>query len=123
MNQTKTAKRLLTILIAAAAMSMAACGGGTSSSATTGDLPSGKVGTVGDGMNAAEFEAIQCGMNKDQVTAIVGDAPTAITFENVNWDYTFSGQLSQILFTSSTGVVKSKNTGPQGKPRTVIVNC
>lgn len=30
MNQTKTTKRLLTILIAAAAMSLVACGGGTS---------------------------------------------------------------------------------------------
>lgn len=121
MNQTKTAKRLLTVLIAAAALSLAACGGGDSGSATTGDLPSGKVGTVGDGVNAAEFEAIQCGMNKDQVTAIVGDGPTSTLGELV-WNYAIGSNYTQIEFTS-TNAVKSKGTGPAGRPRTVQINC
>ena len=76
MNQTKTAKRLLTILIAAAAMSLAACGGGTSSNDPAGVLAAGAVGTKGDGVNASEYAALACGMNKDQVQAIIGDAPT-----------------------------------------------
>ena len=121
MNQTNTTKRLLTILIAAAAMSLAACGGGDSGSATSGDLPSGKVGTVGDGMNAAEFEAIQCGMNKDQVMAIVGDGPTSTLGELV-WNYAIGSNYSQVAFTAA-GNVNGKGTGPSGKPRTVAVNC
>lgn len=121
MNQTKTTKRLLTILIAAAAMSLAACGGGDSGSATTGDLPSGKVGTVGDGLNAAEFEAIQCGMNKDQVTAIVGDGPTSMLGELV-WNYAIGSNYSQVAFTAA-GNVNGKGTGPAGKPSNVRVVC
>ena len=122
MNQTKTAKRLLTILFAVAAMSLAACGGGDSGSATSGDLPSGKVGTVGDGMNAAEFEALQCGMNKDQVMAIVGDEPTA-DLGGLVWNYINGSNGSQIAFTNADGVVKGKNTGPTGKAPTVSVSC
>lgn len=122
MNQTKTAKRLLTILIAAAGLSLSACGGGDSGSATSGDLPSGKVGTVGDGMNAAEFEAIQCGMNKDQVMAIVGDAPSIIA-QDIGWIYSYPTTFSDVIFTSSNGVVKSKSTGPAGKPSTVKITC
>ena len=122
MNQTKTAKRLLTVLIAAAALSLAACGGGDSGSATTGDLPSGKVGTVGDGMNAAEFEAIQCGMNKDQVMAIVGDGPT-VTAGDVLWNWNYSTNFSQIAFTTPTGVVQYKATGKPGNPPSAKVTC
>ncbi len=122
MKNTKTFQRLLTVLFAAAAMSLTACGGGDGGSATSGDLPSGKVGTVGDGMNAAEFEAIQCGMNKDQVMAIVGDGPTA-DLNGVVWNYIYGSNGSQIGFTNSTGVVKGKNTGPTGKAPTVSVNC
>ena len=121
MNQTKTAKRLLTVLIAAAALSLTGCGGGDSGSATTGELPSGKVGTVGDGLNAAEFEAIQCGMNKDQVSAIVGDGPTSTLGELV-WNYAIGSNYSQIAFTAG-GNVNGKGTGPAGKPRNVSVNC
>lgn len=122
MKTMNTFKRLLSVLFAAAAMSLAACGGGDSGSATSGDLPSGKVGTVGDGMNAAEFEAIQCGMNKDQVTAIVGDGPSIIA-QDIGWLYKSPTNLSDVIFTSSSGVVKSKSTGPAGKPPTVNVAC
>ena len=103
-------------------LALTACGGGDSSSPTSGDLPSGKVGTVGDGMNASEFEAIQCGMNKDQVTAIVGDAPTIIA-QDIGWIYKTSTLFSEIVFTSPNGVVKYKDTGPAGKPSIVTVKC
>lgn len=122
MNQTKTAKRLLTVLIAAAAMSIAACGGGDSGSATAGDLPSGKVGTVGDGINAAEFEAIQCGMNKDQVTAIVGDSPTIVA-QDIGWIYKTATIFTDVIFTDANGVVKSKSTGAIGEPAKVKITC
>ena len=122
MKNTNTIKRLLTVLLAAAAMSLAACGGGDGGSATTGELPSGKVGTVGDGLNAAEFEAIQCGMNKDQVMAIVGDAPTIIAQE-VGWIYSYTATFSDVIFSAPNGVVKSKSTSPAGKPPTVRVTC
>ena len=118
MNQTKTAKRLLTILIAAAAMSLVACGGGGDNDS----LPAGKVGTVGDGMNAAEFEAIQCGMNKDQVMAIVGDAPTIIA-QDTGWIYKSDITFTDVIFSAPDGVVKFKSTGPAGKPANVRVVC
>lgn len=113
-----------TTLLAAliCALALTACGGGDSSSPTSGDLPSGKVGTVGDGMNAAEFEAIQCGMNKDQVMTIVGDAPTTILGDSI-WSYTYAGNNSGVLFTGANGVVKGKSTGPDGKPSKVIITC
>ena len=118
MNQTKTAKRLLTILIAAAAMSLAACGGGGSGDS----LPEGKVGTVGDGVNAAEFEAIKCGMNKDQVNAIVGDAPTEIVSDLI-FTYTTANTFTSLLFSAGNGVLTYKQTGLPGKPASVKVNC
>lgn len=122
MNQTKTAKRLLTVLIAAAAVSLAACGGGDSGGATSGDLPAGKVGTVGDGVNAAEFEAIKCGMNKDQVNAIVGDAPTEIVSDLI-FTYTTANTFTSLLFSAGNGVLTYKQTGLPGKPASVKVNC
>lgn len=114
----------MSVVIVAAALGLVACGGGDSGrgSATTGDLPSGKVSTVGDGLNAAEFEAIQCGMNKDQVTAIVGDSPTA-DLGGLIWNYIYGSNGSQIAFTDSNGVVKGKNTGPASKAPTVSINC
>jgi outer membrane protein assembly factor BamE (lipoprotein component of BamABCDE complex) len=122
MNQSKSVKRAFNALITAAVVSLSACGGGDSGSPTAGDLPAGKIGTVGDGVNAAEFEAIQCGMNKDQVTAIVGDTPTN-NLGDLIWSYTYGGNNSGILFTNANGVVKGKNTGPDGKPAKVIIQC
>lgn len=119
MNHTKTAKYLLTILVAAAALSLAACGGGDSGGNA---LPAGKVGTVGDGVNAAEFEAVQCGMNKDQVTAIIGDAPTVIGGDVV-WNWNYPATFTQIAFNTPTGSVVYKSTGTPGNAPTVTVKC
>lgn len=114
--------RYLTIAITGLALTVTACGGGSTGSPTAGDLPAGKVGTVGDGMNATEFEAIQCGMNKDQVTSIVGDAPTS-NLGDLIWSYTYGDNNSGILFTNANGVVKGKDTGSNGKPSKVIITC
>lgn len=120
MKTMNTFKRLLTVLFSAAAMSLAACGGGDSGSETAGDLPSGKVGTVGDGMNAAEFEAIQCGMNKDQVLAIVGDSPTEYNGDSI-WLYKTPALFTSLLFNGNA--LGYKGTGPAGKPATAKVTC
>lgn len=104
------------------ALALTACGGGDSSSPTSGDLPSGKVGTVGDGINAAEFEAIQCGMNKDQVMAIVGDGPTA-NAGDVLWNWNTASNITQVAFTSATGGVKYKGTSKPGNAPSVAINC
>ena len=106
MKQTKTAKRLLTILIAAAALALTACGGG-SSDTTEGVLPAGKVGTVGDGVNAEEYNALQCGMTKDQVQAIIGDLQTSISTDNAIWFYKYPTYSVSVWFPS--GVLASKN--------------
>lgn len=108
---------LVTALLGALALT--ACGGGSDDG---GALPAGKVGTVGDGVNEAEYAAIQCGMNKDQVTAIIGDAPTA-DLGGLIWNYKYEGgNHTQIGFTANA-LVNGKNTGPIGKPSTNIVNC
>jgi hypothetical protein len=78
MNKIKTTRSLLSAVIVAAALGLVACGGGGDSKDAASVLPAGKVGTVGDGVNASEYAAIQCGMNKDQVLAIIGDAPTNV---------------------------------------------
>lgn len=108
MNQTKTAKRLLTILIAAAAMSLAACGGGGSGDS----LPEGKVGTVGDGVNAAEFAAIQCGMNREQVIAITGDGPNKDFGTAIQWSLSDPYTL---VFFNDAGQVREKAIGKKGQ--------
>lgn len=107
MNQTKTTKRLLTVLIAAAAVSLAACGGGGGGDSTDSVLPAGKVGTVGDGVNASEYNALQCGMTKDQVQAIIGDLQTSISTDNAIWFYKFPTYSVSVWFPS--GVLASKN--------------
>lgn len=115
----KTTKTILATAITALALSLTACGGGSSDS---GGLPSGVVGTKGDGVNQAEYDAVQCGMNKEQVTAIVGDAPTIISADIV-WNWNYPTMSTQIAFTSPTGVVKHKNNGPAGNPPTTALNC
>jgi hypothetical protein len=103
------------------ALALTACGGGTSSSSTTGDLPAGKVGTAGDGINAAEFEAIQCGMNKDQVMGIVGDANNA--GNDIIWNWNTSSNITQVAYTAANGVVKYKGTSKPGNPPSVAISC
>lgn len=89
MNNIKTTRSILSAVIVAAALGLVACGGGDDKKDVASVLPAGKVGTIGDGVNASEFAAIQCGMNKDQVLAIIGDAPTRILGlgENYSWEY------------------------------------
>jgi|GEM_PF-3324487 len=120
MNKIKTTRSLLNAVVVAATLGLVACGGGTGSSAASGDLPSGKVGTTGDGMNAAEFEALQCGMNKDQVMAIVGDAPTEYNGDSI-WLYKTPTIFTSLLFNGNA--LGYKGTGPTGKPATVKVTC
>ena len=112
-------KTTFTIAVTALALTLTACGGGSSDS---GSLPTGKVGTVGDGVNQAEFDALQCGMNKDQVMAIVGDTPTTIQGDIV-WNWITSTSHTQIGFASPTGTLNGKNTGPVGKPSTSSLKC
>jgi outer membrane protein assembly factor BamE (lipoprotein component of BamABCDE complex) len=100
MNQTKTAKRLLTILIAAAAMSLTACGGGSDSNDIGSVLPKGTVRTTGDGINQSEYDAVVCGMSREQVQAIIGDTPTAVVSENL-WSYTYPSYYGQMAFGGS----------------------
>ena len=122
MNKIKTTRSLLSAVIVAAALGLVACGGGDDSKDAASILPAGKVGTIGDGVNASEFAAIQCGMNKDQVTAAIGDAPTT-TFGDLGWDYKYAGSSHTQITFNSGGVVSGKNTGPTGKPPTTAVNC
>ena len=75
MNKIKTTRSILSAVIVAAALGLVACGGGDSGSASV--LPSGKVGTVGDGVNASEYEALQCGMTNAEVDAVIGDPRTS----------------------------------------------
>ena len=119
MNQTKTAKRLLTVLIAAAAMSLAACGGGGSGDS----LPEGKVGTVGDGVNAAEFAAIQCGMNADQIIAITGDGPSESYGNGQGLGWTLTDPYVSVYFKDS-GLLREKVMAKKGQANAIAqISC
>ena len=120
MNQTKTAKRLLTLLIVAAAMSLAACGGGDSGGDS---LPEGKVGTVGDGVNAAEFAAIQCGMNKDQIIAVTGDGPSASYNNGQGLGWTLTDPYVLVYFQDS-GLLREKVLAKKGQANAIAqITC
>ena len=114
MNQTKTAKRLLTILIAAAAMSLTACGGGSDSSDIGSVLPKGAVGTNGDGINQSEYKAIACGMSTEQVQAIIGDLPTTVV-SSTFWAYTYPSYYSQMVFKVDGSGLEFKMIGQDNK--------
>lgn len=58
----------------AATLGLVACGGGGGGGSV---LPAGKIGTKGDGVNASEYEALQCGMTNAEVDAIIGDPRTS----------------------------------------------
>jgi outer membrane protein assembly factor BamE (lipoprotein component of BamABCDE complex) len=107
MNKLNATPRFLTALAVASALALAACGGGGDNDTTENVLPAGKVGTVGDGVNASEYNAIQCGMNKDQVQAIVGDLQTSISTDNAIWFYKYPTYSVSVWFPA--GVVASKN--------------
>ena len=84
----------------AAALGLVACGGGDSSGSTESILPKGAVGTAGDGINLSEYEAVACGMSREQVQAIIGDSPTTVVSENL-WSYTYPSYYGQIAFGGS----------------------
>lgn len=120
MKTMNTFKRLLTVLLAAAAMSLAACGGGDSGGDS---LPEGKVGTVGDGVNAAEFAAIQCGMNKDQIIAITGDGPSASYGNGQGLGWTLTDPYVLVYFQDS-GLLREKVLAKKGQANALAqVTC
>lgn len=102
-----TTRRFFAVMFMGLALTLTACGGGSSDGGSP--LPAGKIGTVGDGINASEFEAIQCGMNKDQVQAIVGDLPTSITGDNSGWYYQYPGLGYSASLWFPNGALKAKN--------------
>lgn len=123
MNKIKTTRGLLSAVIVAAALGLVACGGGASSDSPQSLLGTGAVGTVGDGVNLAEYNAIQCGMTQAQVETIVGDAPT--TSVVVNGDghlnaYKF-GNLTVVVTFNGTGVINKSLT--QGQTSIQSTKC
>ncbi len=118
MKTTNTFKRLLTVLFAAAAMSLAACGGGDSGGDS---LPEGKVGTVGDGVNTAEFSAIQCGMSRVQVITITGDGPNKDYGSAIEWSLSDPYTL---VFFNDAGLVREKAIGKKGQANPITqIGC
>jgi len=92
------------------ALALTACGGGGSGDS----LPEGKVGTVGDGVNAAEFAAIQCGMNKDQIIAITGDGPSASYNNGEGLGWTLTDPYVLVYFQNS-GLLREKVMAKKGQ--------
>lgn len=76
-------KSLLATLTLSAALALTGCGGGDSGSGNS--VPAGTVGTAGDGANQGEYDAIQKGMTREQVIAIMADAPTYQSSLHVEW--------------------------------------
>ena len=123
-------KHILPILLAVVAVvALFGCGGGGSSSdapvvADIGLLPDGKVGTAGDLVNKAEYEAITCGMTKEQVMAIVVDQPTKVIGEiatnsaNLIWN---NG--SSIAAVVINGVVDTKVLSLADATHSTIFRC
>jgi hypothetical protein len=111
------------ILSTAAIFALAACGGGDDSKA----LAAGKVGTLGDGVNQAEYDALQCGMNRDQVAAIVADQPTALVASGTQlaWALQFdSNEIRAVVaFNLTTDLLTYKGYGPIGAGPTSYVTC
>jgi hypothetical protein len=120
MKTTNTFQRLLTVLLAAAAMSLAACGGGGDSAGSTESvLPAGAVATAGDGVNLAEYNAITCGMPRDEVRRIIADAPTVAETDAVMM-YSLGGGLI-VGFYFSNGSLNQKDIG-NGKAAGLVDN-
>jgi hypothetical protein len=109
MNKIKTTRGFLSAVIVAAALGLVACGGGDSGPSSL--LSSGAVGTKGDYVNLAEYEAIKGGMTMDQVKAIVADAPTGTGSAYLGWS--FGGVDVGVIF--ENGGVKRKVMATGGK--------
>ena len=100
MNKIKTIRSVLSAVTVATAWGLVACGGGGDSNDVGNVLPKGTVGTSGDGINQSEYEAVSCGMSREQVQAIIGDSPTTVVSENL-WSYTYPTYYGQMAFGGS----------------------
>lgn len=83
MKTTLKIPSILATITLTAAFALTGCGGGDDKRNDTvpqGFLPGGNnpVGTCGDGVNLAEYNAINSTMNREQIIAITCDQPTAI---------------------------------------------
>lgn len=109
---------LLAALICAATLALTACGGADSGSNDS--LPGGVVGTKGDGVNQAEFDAINGTMNRDQVIAIIGDGPTKDYGTALEWR---PSDPYVVVFFNSEGFVREKDIVKTGvsNPLTKVV--
>ena len=98
MNESNTTRRLLTALTVGLALTLTACGsGGSDGGGVSSVLPGGAVGTVGDGINTAEYNAIKGGMTADQIKAIVGDAPSSEGPTGMAWNFAGNRQAAVLL--------------------------
>ena len=110
MNKLITTRRFFAAMTMGLALTLTACGSGSDAGASS-VLPSGAVGTMGDGVNLSEYDAIKGGMTMDQVKAIVGDAPTAPGSSFLGW--TFGAADVGVIF--ENGTVKRKVIASGGK--------
>lgn len=93
-------------LFVAAAMGLTACGSGSSDGGGVSSvLPGGAVGTKGDGINAAEYEAIKGGMTADQIKAIVGDNPSVEGPTVMGWNLG-GGKEADVIMANGVSVRK-----------------
>lgn len=103
MNFANTTRKLGSVLMMAAALVIVGCGSGSDGGDS---LPMGKVGTVGDGVNQAEFDAIQGGMNREQLAAIIGDLPTKDYGTALEWR---QADPYVVVFFNAAGLVREKD--------------
>ena len=102
-NFANTTRKLGYVLMTAAALVIVGCGSGSDGGDS---LPVGKVGTVGDGVNTAEYEAIQGGMNREQIIAIIGDQPTKDYGTALEWR---QSDPYVVVFFNELGLVREKD--------------
>jgi hypothetical protein len=117
MNKIKTTRSILIAVIVAAALGLVACGGGDSGGSPASLLPAGVVATNGDGVNLTEYNAISCGMPKDEVRRIVADAPA----DERGYLYYSMGEVSATFYFEND-LVKSKQIN-RGKTLIDSVKC
>lgn len=91
-------KTLFVGMFVAASLALTACGSGSSDGGGVSSvLASGSVGTQGDGINAAEYDAIKGGMTPDQIKAIVGDAPSSEWPTILSWKLSANSEADVIM--------------------------
>jgi hypothetical protein len=104
------------------------CGGSSSSDASTvadiSLLPDGKIGSPGDLVNKAEYEAIGCGMTKNEVMAIVVDMPTKITGETLVWNNGIGTVTTSFTGVAFAGFVTTKSlSSATNSASPTIIRC